>query len=240
MALQQLYPIPTPGIDLQEDPKRLSSLYSWAGDAEAVAVNLITSVNGSLTGADNTSDTLSNPRDRRLLAEIRRDADLVLVGAATARAEAYTVPRHATLGIVTASGELPGVDVTAGERVVIFTTHTGTLPQLDARARIVPLHGDLLDAGQVIDACRRAGFARILCEGGGRLARAMIATSRVDHVFWSISAQLVDSGIPWVVPGGTAAAHALRLRHLIHDTDSDALYTRWQSTADPGDSAPRR
>ncbi|WP_181134458.1 dihydrofolate reductase family protein, partial [Rathayibacter sp. AY1D5] len=69
---------------------------------------MIASVTGSSTGSDGTSETLTNRVDRTILGVVREQADVVLVGAASVRAEGYRVPRRVPLAVVSASGDLAG------------------------------------------------------------------------------------------------------------------------------------
>ena len=77
-------------------------------DEAYVRLNMITSLNGAAAGGDGTSDSITSPVDRTLLRAIRDDADIVLVGAQTVRAEGYVLPATALLAVVTASGDLGG------------------------------------------------------------------------------------------------------------------------------------
>ncbi|OUD85495.1 hypothetical protein BC477_13870 [Clavibacter michiganensis subsp. michiganensis] len=69
----------------------LEDLYR-PGSADHVRLNFVASVDGSVVGADGTSDSLSSVVDRRILGVIRELADVVLVGAGTVRAERYVLP----------------------------------------------------------------------------------------------------------------------------------------------------
>ncbi|HEX3679280.1 MAG TPA: dihydrofolate reductase family protein, partial [Galbitalea sp.] len=88
--------IPTAEQSLDQDApdfrNRLADLY-LPDATDWVRLNLIGSVSGSATGPDGTSETLTNPVDRAILGVIRSHADIVVVGAASVRAEGYFVPR---------------------------------------------------------------------------------------------------------------------------------------------------
>ena len=90
-------------LDAADARARLLELYQLAG-TDTLRINLISSVSGSAAGGDDTSETLTNAADRKILGVIRRDSDVVLVGAASVRAEGYQLPRTAPLAIVTSSG----------------------------------------------------------------------------------------------------------------------------------------
>jgi hypothetical protein len=78
---------------LEDDGTRswLEDLYRPASPVH-VRLNFVASVDGSVIGADGSSDSLSSVVDRRILGVIRELADVVLVGAGTVRAERYVLP----------------------------------------------------------------------------------------------------------------------------------------------------
>ena len=124
MILRQVFPeagdpIDTAGDDCRE---RLTQLYRPPRDTW-LRLNLIASVDGSARGVDGTSETLSSKADRAVLGAIRSVSDVVLIGAATLRAEGYLLPRRARLAVLTASGDLTGARVqeeTDPERVLVM------------------------------------------------------------------------------------------------------------------------
>ena len=89
----------------------LSRRYS-ADDTGFTRLNMVTSVTGSIAGSDGTSETITSPTDRMILRAVRANADVVVVGATTARTERYLLPAHARLAVVTATGDLDGVRLT--------------------------------------------------------------------------------------------------------------------------------
>jgi riboflavin biosynthesis pyrimidine reductase len=60
-----------------------------ADDLPAIAINMVTSVDGATT-LDGRVGRLTAPADQELLRRLREEADAVLVGAATVRAEGYS------------------------------------------------------------------------------------------------------------------------------------------------------
>ena len=122
MILQPLVPAGEP-IRLGEDGARAAIEAAYLhGAGIRVRLNMIASVNGSSIGSDGTSETLTNRVDRTILGVIRAQADVVLVGAASVRAEGYRVPKRAPLAIVSSSGDLAGhrLEVQEGARVLLL------------------------------------------------------------------------------------------------------------------------
>ena len=94
MILTRVFPVSSENtpIDLDDASSRDQLLDLYRPPAEAwVRINLIASVSGNAGGSDGTSETLSNPADRRLLGVIRELGDVVLIGAESLRAEGYLV-----------------------------------------------------------------------------------------------------------------------------------------------------
>ena len=90
----------TVGREIGEDD--LSRLYA-APPGPWLRVNMISTVDGSATGPDGRSGTINNDVDHAVFAALRKDADVVVVGAGTARAEGYS-PAGVPLVLV---GETP-------------------------------------------------------------------------------------------------------------------------------------
>ena len=57
-----------------------------------VRANMVTTLDGSTTGADGLSGTIGGAADRAVFGALRGLADVVLVGAGTARTEGYRRP----------------------------------------------------------------------------------------------------------------------------------------------------
>jgi riboflavin biosynthesis pyrimidine reductase len=139
-------PIETTAPDARE---RLRALYR-APETDWIRLNLVVSLDGSAVGADGTSRSLSRGADRAVLGAVRAESDLVLVGAATLRAEPGLVPRTTRLAVLTRSGDL-GTAVLRADDLVLHR-----LPE--RRGRIVAEGGptvaaELLAAGLVDEIC---------------------------------------------------------------------------------------
>jgi len=224
-------PIP---VGEPETRERLRALYRRTDDARGIRVNLIASVDGSARGDDGTSESLSSRADRAVLGAIRAESDVVLIGAASLRAEGYLLPRTARLAVVTASGDLTGAstgDATDADRLLVLGT-------ADARARVaatlpaphtfleLPADADgRVDLPAAVTALEAAGSPRIGCEGGPSLAADLLAAGLVGELCLSTSPRLVGGGLP-VLGGAPHPAVGLELAGLLVD-DAGGLYARW-------------
>ena len=198
-------------------------------------INLITSITGSAAGSDGTSETLTNRTDRRILGVVRRQSDIVLVGAQSVRAEGYRIPKTTTLGVVTGSGDLTGHRIEAAEtaRLVILCPEgarakaAASLP--GAQIVGVPDAGGRMTPRDVLDATRALGNRSIVCEGGPSLAAQFAAAGLVDEVCVTTSPQITGTTLPSFAETAFTPIPA-RLERLLVD-DSSALYARWFSRA---------
>ena len=177
--------------------------------APFVRLNMITTITGATAGADGTSETITSRTDRFVLGAIRRNADVVVVGAETVRAEGYLLPRTARLAIVTPSGDL-GVDKlsAAGREDRPPAIVLCPLSLIDAvRHRIgsapaevvpVPSDSDRLDPATIVATLRARGLQRIVCEGGPSLATQFVLSGIVDELCVTVSPVLEPARHPFI------------------------------------------
>jgi riboflavin biosynthesis pyrimidine reductase len=234
MIVRGVFPTASDPIVIEDADARarLSTLYERTGDSW-VRVNLVGSVSGSAAGQDDTSETLTNRVDRKILGVIRRSGDVVLVGAESVRAEGYQLPRTAPLAIVSGSGILGGTPI-----VLAPDRHVPIIlcPEraVDAANRsipgaivvIVPDTDGQMTAIDIIAALRGRGLNRIVCEGGPSLAGQLFDGGFVDELCLSTSPVLGGVVLPLL---GTRPIEttSLELIQLLVD-DSSTIYARWQ------------
>lgn len=176
-----------------------------APDGRWVRLNMITSLTGSAVGSDGTSDTLTNRVDRAILGAIRADADAVVVGAQTVRAEGYVLPRRSRLVVVSASGDLTGhrlrpdpdgppdqvihvLGADAREPAPIHGATVLRLPLIDGR---MPVRG-------ILHLLAERGLHRLVCEGGPSLAAQFAAAGVVDEYCVTSAPTLVPAPGPFL------------------------------------------
>lgn len=227
MSLTRVVPGPAEVIEL-DDRDRLLELYRpprtpW------LRFNLITSVSGSAAGSDGTSESLTNPADRRLLGVIRELADIVLVGAQSVRAEGFQLPKRARLAVVTASGDLSGHRIDACDGRVYVVCPASVADRAAASipgAEIIALgtEGPLRPV-DIVEALRDRGFASIVCEGGPSLVAQFVVAGLADELCLSTSATIGGPSLPLL---GHAEIDPVRLElsQLLVD-DASGLYARW-------------
>jgi riboflavin biosynthesis pyrimidine reductase len=233
MILRRVHPTPGGTIDLEAADAR-EQLLDWyrPPSADWLRLNLVSTVNGSAAGSDGTSDTITSETDRRILGAIRDHSDVVLVGAASVRAEGYRVPKNSRLAVLTSRGELEGHRVAADalDRLIVICP-----PAVSAGIREVFPGATVLNAALVdpersdsalsvassIAALRDRGFASIVCEGGPNLAGQLLNERLVDELCLTVSPLLTTTALP--LPTTEAR---LTLSQLLID-ESSSMYSRW-------------
>lgn len=204
----------------------LASLYRQR--PHTVRLGMIASTDGKAAGPDGSSRTLNGPEDLRILRTLRAQADVVLVGAQTARRERYgaiAVPaamadqrRNGGLGaqvqlaIVTRSGNLPlGLDPSS--TWIITTAGSPASHRLDAKwePRIIYAGSTQASPRTIVRELATRGMTRVLCEGGPTLANSLLERGLVEDYCLTTSPEPGgESAIQTPpVPDGFVLAHEL-------------------------------
>ncbi|HJQ46309.1 MAG TPA: pyrimidine reductase family protein [Amycolatopsis sp.] len=234
--MDQLWP--TPLDDLTDDD--LAGIYGYPGhlDEPFVQVNFVSSTDGAATLADR-SEGLSHPADKRIFLLGRDLADVVLVGAGTARAEGYRGARttgerrarRARLGL----SEIPPIAVVSGSAridpacplftdtkvppIVITTEHAPEERRADlekAGAEVLVAGEQMVDLTAALDALARRGLYRVDCEGGPLLFGELIAEDLVDQLCLTVAPVLAGAGAGRIAMGRLSSeARRLELASIL-------------------------
>ncbi|MGH3067605.1 MAG: dihydrofolate reductase family protein [Streptosporangiaceae bacterium] len=224
--MQLIYPAPASAG--QPD---LARLYAYpdrgTGDAGGtgrpwVRANMIESADGAAT-VDGLSGGLGGSADHEIFGLLRALAGVILVGAGTARAEAYrparVAPRWAALRagrpdtppIAVLSGRLdldPEGPLLAGAppgaRTIVITSQSAPA---DQRARIAR-HADVIIGGEhevtaaaAVSALAGRGYREILAEGGPHLLGQLAAAGLIDELCVTISPVLAGGPAGRIIQG---------------------------------------
>jgi riboflavin biosynthesis pyrimidine reductase len=158
-------------------------------------VNFVSTLDGAAQGPDGLSKSINNAADKRVFNALRRQADCLVVGAGTLRAEAYKIPRL-PLVVVSRSGGVPESLVGAPPRRVIMAT-VATAPHLaETRSMIGPEQVLVLGEHEVDLVALKAelaarGWMNQLCEGGSHLFGSLVAAGVVDELCHTIVPRLI-------------------------------------------------
>jgi diaminohydroxyphosphoribosylaminopyrimidine deaminase / 5-amino-6-(5-phosphoribosylamino)uracil reductase len=211
-----------------------------------VTLKLATSLDGRIATASGESRWITGPEARRAVHALRLAHDAVLIGSGTARADdpdltvrglgAPYQPVRIVLDSSLSHDPESRLGCTAHETPV-WMIHTGDAPA-SARAAWAATGAQLLevaardghaDLPATFNALAAKGLTRILCEGGGTLAAALIRAGHVDTLAHFSAGTLIGSeGLPALGPLALSAlAEAPRLRrHSVEPIGPDTL-TLW-------------
>jgi diaminohydroxyphosphoribosylaminopyrimidine deaminase / 5-amino-6-(5-phosphoribosylamino)uracil reductase len=197
-------------------------------DRPYVALKMAMSLDGAVASAPGVQEWLTSEEMRGYVRELRIVHDAVMVGAGTVRIDdpQLTVrPPHARrrpyLRVVACeSGALP-----RDRRV--FTPEEGyrrtiVLAPAGARDRFADLNGvaevlfvgapgaQRLDLVQAMKELRARDVTSILCEGGPRLAAALVTNRQVERLYWAIAPVLLgnERAVPALAGSARAALGA--------------------------------
>lgn len=195
-------------------------------DRPWIAACMVSGLDGS-TAIDRSSRGLSNTTDTRVLLGLRDLADIVLVGAETARLEGYGAPRgeHLRVAVVSRSGhfDFDSPLWTSGRAVLLLPEDAPEVPVESIRAGV-----GTLDLGAAV---RRLDADVVQCEGGPRLNGMLAAADLIDELNLTLSPQITGGTSDRLTFGAPEAARAMELAHVLEE--DGYLFTRWLRRREP-------
>ncbi len=197
--MQRLFPVVS-GASAADDVD-LVEAYAYPSSGTWLRANMVTSTDGEIAAGDGLSAGLSGPADKRLFGALRRLADVVMVGAGTAKAEGY---RPAALPIALVSSrlslDLDGPLFTAAtHRTIVLTSEAAPADrrrQAHERADVVICGDDTVDLTQAVQALVDRGHRKLLTEGGPTLLGSLLAASGLDELCLTTAPLLVAGSGP--------------------------------------------
>ncbi|BBZ69433.1 pyrimidine reductase family protein [Mycobacterium paraseoulense] len=227
-----------PRVGIVADVTELASFY--AEPPQGVRANMIFSADGA-AAFGGRAGPLSCPVDQQLLKVLRGFADVVLVGAGTARAENYGPVRLVDPGrsapppiaVISRSGQLPPRLFGDPDRPPILVTCAGAAAARgdagdDRRPQVLLAGEESVDVALAVALLRARGMHRILCEGGPTVLDELVEADVVDEICVTVAPKLA-AGQPVgqrLTPSALPVPVPLRLEHaLICD---DYLFLRYR------------
>lgn len=219
-------------LEVVDDPSELASFYADA--PEGVRANMIFSADGA-AAFGGRAGPLSCPADQNLLRDLRAFADVVLVGAGTARAENYGPARFSAaqeelrgdrreqapppIAVVTESGRLPARLFDGSQQPILVTSdrasNTHHFSQ-DTRWQVMAAGDDDVDLATAVALLRADGRRRILCEGGPTVLDQLVEADVVDEICVTIAPLLAGSQpVGHRPPSRQSLPHSLELAHAL-------------------------
>ena len=235
---------PSPGDEL--DLLGLAEAYAYPAD-HWLRVNFVSSADGAAT-AGGLSEGLSSAEDKRVFGILRVLADVIVVGAGTARTENYKPARRRDSLAELRAGRPPAPPVALVTRTLglnlsspLFTeappdarTIVITCSSSDSRLRaetakvadVIVAGGHSVDLAAALDELAGRGLRRVLSEGGPHLFASLDAATRVDELCLSISPTMAGPGAGRIVAGDESPARPLALKQVLA-ADDGFLFLRY-------------
>ena len=251
--VRRLIPAP-PADDLDIDALAAHYAYASAGspkdpnDPVTVRANMVSSIDGAIT-LDGRSQPISGKADWFLFGLQRALADVIVVGAGTARAEGYGPgrarpefahlrqgagqPPSPTLAIVSRSGDLdPDADFLSGDaRPLVITCEAGAaqLGRVSDRADVIVAGGDDVDLSHAMHEVGKRGHRQVLTEGGPHLLGSLLDAALIDEFVTTSSPLVVGGDSGRMIAGAEGAVRDLDLVGLLEQ--DGALFTHYRRKA---------
>jgi len=194
-------------------PEARDDDYPWPSGPWVRALFVMT-LDGAASGPDGRSGSISGPADRSVLASVRRWSDVVVVGAATMRAERYNPMRVSEsisgeriarglqaaprLVIVSASLDLPWSDPAYAESmlppliVTVASAPEEARQRVPATCELLVAPGDRVDPAWLRQQLVDRGLQHIVCEGGRALLADFSRAGMVDEWALTVSGVMGD------------------------------------------------
>jgi riboflavin-specific deaminase-like protein len=208
-----------------------------------LGLNMVSSLDGKAT-LDWRTRGLSSDVDRRLFHHLRTQADAVMVGAGTVRAERY--------GRMTKSEELRDKRVAEGrepealavvvsgrldlppdlpllnepeQEVVVATASEASLPETVSPLDYARVGDDL---PRLMAHLHERGVRSVLCEGGPTLNSYLFAAGLVDELFLTMNPKVIGGASALTIVAGRELVDPVELE-LVSVAEADGeLFTRWR------------
>lgn len=201
---------------------------------DGLRANMIFSADGA-AGFRGRAGPLSCPADQRLLVALRAYADVVLVGAGTARAERYGPVRLLTehraqrialglpeqppaIAVVSQTGQLPESLFGSTPPILITSARSArdNTAIHAADCEVLVSGDDAVDIAEALAQLRTRGLRRVLCEGGPTLLDELVAADLVDEMCVTLAPRLAGSQpLGLGTPSGLTAPAGLRLDQVL-------------------------
>ncbi len=244
--MRWLYPAARTGSDDVD----LDAAY-WIDDpGRQVVTGMMVSTADGAAQLEGRSGGLGNAADTALFALLRAQADVLLVGAGTARAEGYagdhpsavlrdlrarrglsTAPRMAVL---TNRFDLSPTDPLFTDTEVRPLVVTSAAAPRDRRealadvADVVIAGTDRVDVARALDELADRGLRRVSCEGGPTLLGQVVAADRLDELRLTLAPLLTAGDAHRITTGPVVDPRTMELVHLL--ADGDHLFLRYRVT----------
>ena len=175
-----------------------------------VTLKLAESLDGRIADATGCSKWITGPAARGLVQEMRRQADVVMVGAGTVLKDDPSLLPRPDKGrkplrvIVDAAGKLLAsrrvfTDEAASQTILATTKRCSARARAEyashgAQVLVLPVVGRGVSLPALMRALHGLGVLHVLCEGGGELAASLLKANLVDDVGMFVAPMIIGGG----------------------------------------------
>jgi riboflavin-specific deaminase-like protein len=246
MVLHRMHPERTP-VEAAEALSGLGFAELAPPDRPYLVLNMVASADGK-AAVEGRTRAISSDIDRAIFHQLRTQADAVMVGAGTVRAERY--------GPIVKSDELrakreaegldpdpPAVIVSGGldlppdlpllqdpgSRVFILTQSEAELRDVAAQVEYLRPEPGPFDLRPLVSRLReRFGVRSIVCEGGPTLNASLLAYGLVDELFLTISPALAGGADALTIVAGAPLPELIQLELVWALEAGSELFLRYR------------
>lgn len=221
-------------------------------DRPFVYINMAMTADGKITSASREYPTFTSAHDKKVMDRLRAEADAVLVGAGTLRADdpplhvrdremleyrrSLGKPEDLTRVAVTSSLDLdPGLRFFREGKAAKIVATVEEAPQDRARplaevAEVWRVGRGRVDVAGLLTRLRARGVERLLVEGGGELNWEIVEQDLLDELYVTVAPCLLGGrNAPTLLEGeGLGMRGIVRLRLAAVDRHGDELYCRFE------------
>lgn len=225
-VMRRLFPEPADDIAVDlayATPLGSGSQRAWVG------LCMVTSIDGSIA-VGGTSAQLSSPTDVAVLGQLRRIADVIVVGAGTVREEGYGPPKTPgqRIGVVTGSGRLDfSSELFSSGGAFVITSESSDFDVPDS-VDVLRAGRDRLDPVELVrrlpEMVERCEFVQ--AEGGAALNGVLFAADVIDEVNLTSSPAVFGGDGPRLTTGASPITRRFDVAQVAVD-DESFVYTRW-------------
>jgi riboflavin biosynthesis pyrimidine reductase len=239
---------PSAGEEL--DDLALAEVYAYPRETWLRA-NFVSSADGAAYVAGRSAG-LSSPADMRLFGLLRVLADVVLVGAGTARTEEYKPARRrpalarlrdgrpatAPIALVSRSLDLDlgtplFTETPPDARTIVITCEgspAGRRADIAKVADVIVVGDTDVDLARGVGELAKRGLGRVICEGGPHLLGSLAAAGLLDELSLTFSPVLAGPGAGRII-AGPAFPEPSRMSLATVLAEDGFLFSRYPSTA---------
>lgn len=221
-------------------------------DRPFVYLNMAMTADGKITSATREYPKFTSLVDRRTMDRLRAEADAILVGAGTLRAD--DPPLHvrdpemqsyrrslgkpegllnvlvtASLSIDPASRFFRDVGVVGRIVATVDDAPSDRVDALHGMAEVWRVGRGAVDLGELLRRLKARGVERLLLEGGGEMNWAFVRDDLVDELYITIAPAILGGrDAPTLCEGkGLVMSEQRRLRLVSSEVVGNEIFTRW-------------